>query len=283
MTTTTKGAVLVTGTSRGLGKSIALKLNELGYKVFAGIRNPKDGDQYKKNYSNQIIPVLLDVTQSESINAAYDHIIAEVGQTGLVGLVNNAGVAMFGPVEQIPIEEVEQQFNVNVFGVIAVTQKFLPLLRKAKGRIINISSINGELSIPTSGIYSASKFALEAISDALRMELKPWGINVSVIQPGVTATDIRTNSMDNWGKRQAQLSEENQKLYGTLYDNTCAMMENIEKNAAVHEDLTNCVVEALTDDKPFARKMAGHDTNQWREIINLPDEKRDETLLSFWS
>jgi short-subunit dehydrogenase len=170
-----------------------------------------------------------------------------------------------------------------VFGVITVTQKFLPLLRKAKGRIINISSINGEVSIPTSGVYSASKFALEAISDALRMELKPWGIPVSVIQPGVTATDIRAQSMAQWGNRQKQLSDDQRALYGELHDKTCALIDNMEKSAADHHDVTNCVIEALTFEQPFTRKMAGPDAKQWEGIIKLPDEKKDETLLSFWS
>lgn len=281
MATTTRDTVLVTGASRGLGKSAVFKLNELGYKVFAGIRNPKDGDIFKEN--NEIIPVWLDVTKQESITAAYDKIVAEVGDLGISGLVNNAGIAMFGPIEQIPVEEVEEQFRVNVFGLIAVTQKFLPLLRIAKGRILNISSINGEVSIPTSGVYSASKFALEAISDALRMELKPWGIYVSVIQPGVTATKIRANSMNQWSNRHEQLSDDQQVLYCELYDKTCVLLENMEKSASDHEDFTNCVVEAMTSEHPFARKMAGADAQQWESIIKMSDEKRDETLLSFWS
>lgn len=280
---TNQGTVLVTGASRGLGKSATLKLRDHGYKVFAGIRNPKDGDFYSENYPYEIIPVQLDVTQADSIAAAYEKIAAEVGDIGLAGLINNAGIAMFGPVEQIPIDEVEQQFKVNVYGVIAVTQQFLPLLRKAKGRVINISSINGELSIPTSGVYSASKFALEAISDALRMEVKPWDIHVSVIQPGVTSTDIRTSSMEQWGNRQEGLAEAHKALYGELYAKTCALLDNMEKSAADHEDFTNCVLEAMTANQPFARKMSGPDTQQWEGIISMPEDQRDETLLGFWA
>ena len=278
---TNKGAVLVTGASRGLGQSIALELSILGYKVFAGIRNPKDSASFRAE--NNISPVMLDVTKPDSVNNAYNEIASEMGEEGIVGLVNNAGIGIFGPVEQVPLEIVEEQFRVNVFGVIAVSQKFLPLLRKAQGRIINISSINGELSIPTSGIYSASKFALEAISDALRMELKPWGIHVSVVQPGVTSTDIRTIAMNDWGKRHEQLSGDKQKLYGSLFEKSCALIENMEKTAAGHEDVTKSVIEALTSETPFSRKMAGPDVQQWKEVIQLTDDKRDETLLSFWN
>ena len=190
---------------------------------------------------------------------------------------------IFGPVEQVPLEIIEEQFRVNVFGVISVTQQFLPLLRIARGRIINISSINGELSIPTSGIYSASKFALEAISDALRMELKPWGIHVSIVQPGVTATDIRTVAMDNWGKRHEQLPKGKRNLYGSLFTKSCALIENMEKSAAGHDSVTKSVIDALTSDAPLSRSMVGSDAQQWKDIINLPDDKRDETLLSFWN
>jgi len=276
-----KGAVLVTGASRGLGRSICMELSALGYKVYAGVRKSNDADSFRNE--NNILPVILDVTQPDSVNNAFNEIALDVGDQGIVGLVNNAGIGIFGPVEQVPLEIVEEQFRVNVFGVIAVTQQFLPLLRIAQGRIINISSVNGELSIPTSGIYSASKFALEAISDALRMELKPWGIHVSVVQPGVTSTDIRAVAMDNWGKRHEQLPEEKQNLYESLFTKSCALIENIEKTAAGHEDVTKSVIDALSSDTPFSRSMVGPDSQQWKEIINLPDDKRDEVLLSFWS
>lgn len=277
-----EGAVLVTGASRGLGRSIAMELNARGYRVFAGVRKSADADSLRNSSDGKLSPIILDVTRMDSVAAAFQEISGGMGDNGLAGLVNNAGVAVFGPVEQVPIGVVEEQFRVNLFGVIAVTQRFLPLLRRAGGRVINISSINGRLSMPFSGIYSASKFALEAVSDALRMELKPWGITVSVVEPGVTATDVRAIAMQLWSKNRQPLSDEQRKLYEPLFVKSRELIANLEKSAAGHEDVTSAVVDALTSDTPKTRSMVGPDAQQWTEMIRLPDKERDEALLSFW-
>ena len=275
-------AIVITGASSGIGRATALHLDQLGFRVFAGVRREADGRALVEDASDKLTPILLDVTDDGSIATAVRS-IADATAGGLFGLVNNAGLSLNGPLELVPVPEMKKLMDVNVIGLLAVTKAFLPLLRESRGRIINISSVNGELSIPTSGIYSASKFALEAISDALRMELKPWGIHVSVVQPGVTSTDIRAVAMDNWGKRHEQLPEEKQNLYESLFAKSTALIENIEKTAAGHEDVTKSVIDALSSDTPYSRSMVGPDSQQWKEIINLPDDKRDEVLLSFWS
>lgn len=183
-TMSNKGAVVITGASRGMGRKMALYLSSHGFHVFAGCRKAADTAYFATEQRNHLTPLLLDVTNQASIAAALETVSGAVGEAGLQGLINNAGIGVSGPIEQVPMDMVEELLRVNVMGPIAVTQKFLPLLRKGQGRIVNISSVSGFLTPPYAGIYSASKFALEAISNALRMELKPWNISVSVVQPG---------------------------------------------------------------------------------------------------
>jgi len=275
-----EGAVLVTGASRGLGRSISMALNARGYRVFAGVRKPTDADSLRNASDGQISPIILDVTQMESVAAAFQVVSAEIGDTGLAGLVNNAGVLVFGPVEEVPIRVVEEQFRVNLFGVIGVTQRFLPLLRRARGRIVNMSSINGLISMPFFGIYSASKFALEAISDALRMELQPWGISVSIVEPGLAASNIRGTGVQQWTENLQLLSAEQRKLYEPLLEKSREIIASFERTAAGHEHVTRAVLDALTSEAPQTRSMVGPDVSQWGEMLKLPDIERDRALLS---
>jgi len=275
-----EGAVLVTGASRGLGRSISMALNARGYRVFAGVRKPTDADSLRNASDGQISPIILDVTQMESVAAAFQVVSAEIGDTGLAGLVNNAGVLVFGPVEEVPIRVVEEQFRVNLFGVIGVTQRFLPLLRRARGRIVNMSSINGLISMPFFGIYSASKFALEAISDALRMELQPWGISVSIVEPGLAASNIRGTGVQQWNENLQLLSAEQRKLYEPLLEKSREIIASFERTAAGHEHVTRAVLDALTSEAPQTRSMVGPDVSQWGEMLKLPDIERDRALLS---
>jgi NAD(P)-dependent dehydrogenase (short-subunit alcohol dehydrogenase family) len=261
---------------------MALELSSRGFRVFAGVRKIGDADSLIKESSGSLSPLVLDVTQTDSIAAAVQEVSREVGDKGLAGLVNNAGIARFGPVEEASIECMEEQFRVNVIGVIAVTQRFLPLLRRGRGRVVNISSVNGRISFPFTGIYSASKFALEAISDALRMELKPWGITVSVVEPGVTSTDIRARAMQAWAKDRQSLSPEKGRLYEPSYEKSCSLIAGLDQAAAGHENVTNAVVDALTAEVPRTRSLVGPDANQYREMLALPDEERDKILLGLW-
>ncbi|HOY82414.1 MAG TPA: SDR family NAD(P)-dependent oxidoreductase, partial [Rhodoglobus sp.] len=174
-------AVLVTGASTGIGRATALALDARGITVFAGVRKPADGDALVAA-GQHIVPLILDVTVAEQIAAAARS-IAESG-IPLVGLVNNAGIAAAAPLEFIAVDDFRHQLEVNVVGQLAVTQSVLPLLRASKGRIVNITSIGGLISGPMLGPYHASKFALEAMTDTLRIELAPWGIGVAAIEPG---------------------------------------------------------------------------------------------------
>ena len=188
--------ILITGVSTGIGYATAKYFLERGYFVFGSVRKKSDGDRLLKDFASNFKPLIFDVTNDEAIQNAVLEVQHIVGDNGLAGLVNNAGIAVSGPMQHVPIEKLEYQLNVNVLGVVRVTQAFLPLLGAVEnstfppGRIIQISSVSGTISAPFMGPYSASKYALEAISDALRRELSIFNIKVVVIQPGPIQSDI---------------------------------------------------------------------------------------------
>jgi NAD(P)-dependent dehydrogenase (short-subunit alcohol dehydrogenase family) len=194
--TGTRRSILITGTSTGIGQACAARFATLGWRVFAGVRKDEDARSLEEEIGPAVSPVLLDVTDADSINATAGLIESETGDRGLDALVNNAGIVAAGPLEYLPIPELRKQLEVNVVGQLAVTQAVLPLLRRATGRIIMISSISGRVSLPMAGAYGASKFALEALSDALRLELRHWGMHVVLIEPGRIETPIWKTSLE---------------------------------------------------------------------------------------
>ncbi|MCC2640376.1 MAG: Oxidoreductase, Glucose/ribitol dehydrogenase family [Nitrospira sp.] len=198
---TRSDAVVITGASTGIGAACALALDKAGYRVFAGVRDPADGERLQRQAGPRLMPIRLDVTDPASISAASHTVTAMMGERGLAGLLNNAGIGVAGPVELLPLADWRRQFEVNVFGLIAVTQTFLPLIRQGRGRIINMGSVAGRAAMPFMAPYAASKHALEAITDALRLELQPWGIRVMLITPGAIATPIwkkTKKEADSW-------------------------------------------------------------------------------------
>src|SRR4029079_3011131 len=207
-------SVVITGASTGIGAACALDCAGRGMTVFAGVRDPRAGEALAAKGGPSLIPITLDVTDEPSIARSVETVQRVVGDSGLGGLVNNAGIAIGSPLEVIDLSQLRKQLEVNVIGQIAVTQAFLPLLRRARGRIVNMGSIAGRGTIPLLGPYSASKFALEALTDALRMELQPWGIHVSIIEPGAIATRIWEHSAMMAGEREAAATEEAMALYG---------------------------------------------------------------------
>jgi NAD(P)-dependent dehydrogenase (short-subunit alcohol dehydrogenase family) len=275
-----RGAVVVTGASRGIGEACALELSKLGFTVFAGVRKLADGDCLKRKACGLIEPVILDVTSSESIAFAVDKVTGVVGEDGLSGLVNNAGIAVAGPLELLPIEELRRQFEVNVVGQMAVTQAFLPLLRKGKGRIINMGSKEGRMAMPLVGPYCGSKFAMEALTDALRMELKPWGIGVSIIEPGVIATPILKNSISAAENAMKEVPEQRRKLYDQAIATGLKASEGIVKAAIPVEAVVKSVVHALTSKRPKIRYVVGLDAHIVSICCRLiPDRVLDWVLI----
>src|SRR3954468_25076849 len=178
---TDRAAVLVTGASSGMGRACALRLAEAGFAVFGAVRKERDAEELGRS---GVTPVILDVTDAGTIAQAVETVRRAVGNAGLAALINNAGIAVPGPIETVPLDALRRQFEVNVFGQIAVTQAFLPLLRTARGRIVNVGSVGAMFALPFASALNASKAAFELISDALRMELRPWGIHVVLVSPG---------------------------------------------------------------------------------------------------
>ncbi len=245
-------AILITGASTGIGAACAADLARRGFRVFAGVRKDTDGERLK-DQSADIVPLLLDVTDSAQIAAAADTVGRTVGDACLAGLVNNAGIVVAGPLEILPLDELRRQLEVNVVGQVAVLQAMLPLLRKARGRIVNISSVNGRFAPPYMAPYSASKHALEAINNALRLELRAWGIHVSIIEPGATATPIWDKSLAAANALTEQIREEHIQLYKNDLDAMARATEELARTAtsrgnggSVRRPCLDCVAAAHT-------------------------------------
>jgi NAD(P)-dependent dehydrogenase (short-subunit alcohol dehydrogenase family) len=253
-----RGPVLITGTSTGIGAATALFLGEQGFQVFAGVRREADGEVLEQRSSNGLTPVILDITDAATISAAADTVSAAVGERGLAGLVNNAGIVKPGPLELQPIDDFRRQLEVNLVGQVAVTQAFLPLIRKGHGRIVNVGSIGGRLVLPLHGAYSASKFGIEAVTDALRLELRQWKIPVSLVDPGATESAIFGKTLSEIDELKRTLDEQGRDLYDGQIDAIRRTVEKTAADAAPALDLAKAVGKALMSDKPKTRYLAGH-------------------------
>lgn len=270
--------MLVTGSSTGIGRACALQLDRLGFRVFAGVRKQEHGERLRADSSTGLRPVILDVTKSEHIASATDLIKQEVGADGLAGLVNNAGIPVAGPLEFVPLDEVRRVLEVNVIGQIAVTQAMLPLLREARGRVINIGSIGGRIATAFMGPYNASKFAMEALTDALRAELAPWGIEVSIIEPGNIATNIWQRGIE-WGRQmRAQLPPEAEGLYRKQLDTLMDGAAYMDRVGISPDHVAKAVAHAFTARKPKTRYVVGLDARAQKLMALLPDRLRDRIL-----
>jgi NAD(P)-dependent dehydrogenase (short-subunit alcohol dehydrogenase family) len=279
MTASTQGGIVITGASSGIGEACALHLDELGCRVFAGVRRPADGEALKAKASARLTPVLLDVTDAAAIARTFETIRGAVGAAGLAGLVNNAGIGVGGPLEAVPLSDLRKQFEVNVIGPVAVTQAFLPLLRLGRGRIVNMGSIAGLASTPFIGPYSASKFALEALTDALRMELQPWGIHVSIVEPGAIASRIWDKSRQRAAQMQASAGPEMKTRYGAAVARVREAMEQAERRAIPARVVAVAVAHALLSPRPKTRYLVGLDA-RIRAVMAawLPDRVQDWLL-----
>lgn len=251
------GAVLVTGASSGMGKACALRLAREGFTVFAGVRKEQDAQALKNEGSPRLIPLILDVAKDDTIAAAIEAMRETVGAAGLAGLVNNAGIGVTAPIEVVPLDELRRQFEVNVIGQVAVIQACLPLLRQARGRIVNVGSVGGRVTIPFGGPLCSSKYALESINDALRMELRPWGINVALIEPGT----IHTPAADKLGADSeamlAALPAEGRARYAAAYRAFVGTFLAQHKKGAAPDVMAEAVYHALTARRPRPRYPVG--------------------------
>ncbi|HLL88985.1 MAG TPA: SDR family oxidoreductase [Tepidisphaeraceae bacterium] len=270
--------VLITGASTGIGLACAARMAADGWHVFAGVRREADGQALVREIGANVTPVTLDVTDERQVAAAADVVRGAVGAAGLHGLVNNAGVVVAGPVEFVPLADWRRQFEVNVFGQVAVTQAVLPLLRAARGRIVNVSSISGRLVNPIVGPYAASKYALEAINDALRLELARHGVGVSAVEPGAIDTPI-------WGKseRAAATRSAADGAARAVYGPEVAAIERLTRQAAATaipaERVADVVAHALGSPRPRVRYVVGRDARLGAVAKRLLPDRAFDWLL----
>jgi NAD(P)-dependent dehydrogenase (short-subunit alcohol dehydrogenase family) len=268
--------VVITGASTGIGAACALYLDQLGWRVFAGVRKQADGNSLQQQASDRLTPLLLDVTDTAAIAAAADTVAAAVGPAGLAGLVNNAGVAFSGPLEFLPIADLRRQLEVNVIGQVAVTQAFLPLLRQGRGRIVNMGSISGRVASPFLGSYAASKFALEALTDSLRVELRPWGLEVIIVEPGPIATPIWDKSLALADDLIRHLPPQGRDLYGPALATARARGLRFGQAGIPAEAVAQVVAHALTAPRPKTRYLVGRGLRLAVLLTKfLPDRLRD--------
>jgi NAD(P)-dependent dehydrogenase (short-subunit alcohol dehydrogenase family) len=254
MTNSSGRGVLVTGASRGLGLEIALRLAESGFRVWAGVRNPQQTRAIQEAGGQRGVhleTVPLDVTDDASVHSAISMVTS---QCGLFGLVNNAGVTGRAYFEDFPEEKVRQIFEVNVFGTMKVTRRVLPLLRQARtGRIVTLTSIGGRIGTMGLAPYIATKFALEGFNESLWLEMKPFGVHVSIVEPGMVKTDI-------WDESRRVLNEARnpQSPYGELFNRAEELASGALNSSRLSpKDVANTVLRAMTDRRPRLRYIVG--------------------------
>src|SRR3954466_7672389 len=248
------GAVLITGASSGMGKACALRLSQGGFTVFAAVRKERDAQALR---GVGLVPIILDVTDDGTISEAFRTIQAAVGSAGLAGLGNNAGIAVTGPIELLPLAELRRQFEINVFGQVAVTQAFLPLLRAARGRIVNVGSVGAKFALPFASALNSSKAAFESISDSLRMELRPWGIRVVLVSPGSIRTAAETKLASDSETVVSSFPADGKARYADSYRAFVQSLLKLETHGVGPEIVAETVHRALTVSVPKRRYPVG--------------------------
>lgn len=269
-------AVVVTGASSGIGEATALHLDKLGFTVFAGIRKEADAEALMTRASHRLTPIRLDVTDADSIAAAVSF-VGEATSGRLDALVNNAGLSVNGPLELLAVSQVEKLMEVNVIGLIAVTKALLPLLRRSRGRIVNIGSGHGLLAVPDKTAYAASKFAVRAISDALRVELMPFGVAVSHLAVGKVETAVLDKIL---AEREAMVRDadaEVVELYRPLWEFFDREVKGLPGIPPV--EVGQVVAQALTAAKPKPHYLIGPGARKMKVLAKLPVRLRDRLFF----
>jgi NAD(P)-dependent dehydrogenase (short-subunit alcohol dehydrogenase family) len=253
----TQPVALVSGASTGIGETVAIDLAKHGWKIYAGVRKLEDGERLKAFAPSNIYPVSLDITNTAHIQTVYQILKRELNAEGLQGLVNNAGIAVNGPMEFLNLGDIREQFEINFFAQLDMIQTFLPLIRSGQGRIVNMSSISGRVAMPFFGPYSSSKFAFAAISDSLRFELRRWKIHVSVIEPGSINTPIWEKSLAIAQERLEKLPEIAFQYYRDDIDRILEKTARTGKKGISPQHVANAVRHALTANRPKNRYVVG--------------------------
>lgn len=272
-------SVFVTGSSTGIGRATALRLDREGWQVFAGVRRKEDGESLRREASERLVPVILDITDPAQTVAAASTIEQTVGENGLDGLVNNAGVAILGPLETIPLEDFRRQIEINLTAQVAVTQALLPAIRRGRGRIVFVSSIGGRMALPFGGPYHAAKFGLEAVADCLRQELRPWQIAVSIIEPGSIDTPIWERGERIADEVAERSPSAQQELYGEAIERFRRAVRRTAERGIAPDKVAGAIVHALSARRPRTRYLVGADARgQALARRLLPDRVLDRVV-----
>jgi NAD(P)-dependent dehydrogenase (short-subunit alcohol dehydrogenase family) len=272
-----RGTVVVTGASTGIGEASARQLSRLGFDVVAGVRSDEAAARAREA---GLEPVRLDVTDAASVAEAAAFVEARVGDRGLDGLVNNAGVAVSGPVELVPLDEWRRQLEVNLIGQVAVTQALLPALLRRRGRVVMVSSIGGRVAAPLFGPYSASKFGLEAVSDALRREVAELGVRVVVVEPGAIATPIWDKGITVGDEIVARGDPTARARYSRLIDRTRAAAEANARDGLPPSAVAEVISEAMTAEKPRTRYLVGREAKLRARLAQLLPDRALDALVA---
>jgi NAD(P)-dependent dehydrogenase (short-subunit alcohol dehydrogenase family) len=270
---------IVTGASSGMGRETAKLLAQRGWHVLAGVRKAADGESLA---ADNIEPVILDITDQNQIDAVLARVDEDPSRRPLSVLVNNAGISLNAPIETLSLENWRQQFDVNLFGHVAMTKTLLPALMASQGRVVNVSSIGGLVALPTYGPYAASKFAMEAFSDVLRREVGRFGVTVIVIEPGTIATDI-------WDKQSAAMQElsaawtpDLHARYDSLQEAVITMAQGANERGLDATDAAQVIVEAITAETPQTRYLIGDAVATGQTVHDLSDRKLDEMIAGIF-
>ncbi|BCJ74872.1 short-chain dehydrogenase/reductase [Catellatospora sp. IY07-71] len=239
--------VLVTGASTGIGRATALLLAREGFTVFAGVRKDADGAALGRS----VTPIRLDVTDAGQIAAAAER----VGR--LDALVNNAGIGVTGPLEFVPLDALRRQYEVNVFGQVAVTQAMLPMLRASRGRVVTVGSVGSWITLPFGGPLCSSKHAIRSLNDALRMEVRPWGIRAVLIEPGSIHSDAVDKLEEEVAPRLESIGPEGRRLYGAAYRTMTSASLREERSGSSPDVVARAVLHALVARRPRSRYPVG--------------------------
>ncbi len=271
-------SVLITGASTGIGRATALRLDAAGWQVFAGVRKQEDAAALSDAGSDRLVPLILDVTDASQIAAAAEQ-IAAAAKGRLDGLVNNAGIAVPGPLETLPLDDFRRQVDVNLTAQVAVTQAMLPLVRPARGRVVFIASIGGRIAFPLNGAYHAAKFGIEAVGDVFRQELRPWGISVSIVEPGSIDTPIWERGAQNASEIEARAHPEQEALYGKAIASFRKVVQDLADRGIPPEKVAEAISHALESSRPRTRYLVGLDAKvQARLKVLIPDRVFDRIV-----
>jgi NAD(P)-dependent dehydrogenase (short-subunit alcohol dehydrogenase family) len=270
-------SVLVTGTSTGIGHATARALDARGWRVYAGVRTEGDAARLRAVLSLRSKPVLLDVRRAGDVAAVRATIAAETGDA-LDALVNNAGIVMLGAFETLAPEAIRDLYDVNVFGAFELVRAFAPLVRRARGRIVNVGSVSGRATWPFNGVYASSKFALRGFTDALRVELQPFGVRTILIEPGVFRTAIWRKGAAPPAAAAVPADPEAAAFFGQAGRWIARSMAALERTAPPPGPVARAIVRALTVGRPAARYVVGTDAHLQLALDRLPPNLRAAVL-----